>query len=83
MWGSDAWRQRSMKPDAVEEWERISAMAQAPAECPAGALGSSLRPCTEAAPEAAKTGPKPSKPEKAPSPPNSLVSVCSPVGSGS
>ena len=71
LWGSDAWRQRSMKPDAIEEWKRISFMAQAPAECPSGALGSRLGPCPEAAPEAAK-------PAKT-SPTNSVVSICLPV----
>ena len=79
-----------MKPDAVGEWERISAMAQAPAQCSSRAPGSRLPSCPEAvpkaAPEAAKpaeTSPKASKPAKASSPPDSVVNLCLPLGSGS
>ena len=41
MWGSDPWRARSIKEGAVEEWRRVSSMAQQPAP---GKLGSHAVP---------------------------------------
>ena len=69
MWGSDPWRARSIKEGAVEEWRRVSSMAQQPAP---GRLGS------HAVPEADQDGQpgcRNSPKAKANSPYNSQVSV--------
>lgn len=71
LWGGDACRARSVKPGAVNEWQRISALAapkDLPKDLPFGSGG-----CPEPCPKAASKSPP--KPEKAHSPPNSLVSA--------
>lgn len=80
LWISDPWRQRSVKPQAVDEWKRISTMAQLAAKAgPPGSLDSRSARCPRPAeperPKRASTSPPGANMEKPSSPYASLVSA--------